>query len=172
MDFIVNLTSGFMNWFAQGGATFTGWVSGIIPQVVCLLTFMNSIIKLIGEEKVQKFAQKMTSIAVLRYSLFPFIAAMFLTNPMAYSFGKFVEEKYKPAFYDACVSIMHSITGLFPHANAGELFVYMGIAAGLQEAGYDLAPLAIRYFIVGIIVITIRGLLTERIYFRLAGIKK
>lgn len=172
MDVLVSLASGFMSWFTSGGETFTGWVSGIIPQVVCLLTFMNSIVMLIGEEKVQNFAQKLTHNAILRYTLFPFIACMFLCNPMAYSFGRFLEEKYKPAFYDAAVSFMHSITGLFPHVNSGELFVWMGIASGLQEAGYATNDLAVRYFLAGIVVILIRGLLCERIYFRLRGIKE
>ena len=64
---------------------------------------------------------------------------------------------------------LHPVTGLFPHANPGELFVYTGIAAGLQQAGYLTTGLALRYFIVGVIVILIRGLLTERIYFAMTG---
>jgi PTS system glucitol/sorbitol-specific IIC component len=92
------------------------------------------------------------------------MAVFFLGNPMCYTFGRFVEEKYKPAYYDATVSFVHPITGLFPHANAGELFVYLGIATGLQQAGLSTGGLAVRYFIVGLIVILLRGLLTERIY--------
>lgn len=72
--------------------------------------------------------------------------------------------KYKPAYYDSCVSFLHPVTGLFPHANPGELFVYMGIAAGITELGLGLGDLAVRYFIVGLIVIFIRGILTEKIY--------
>lgn len=172
MDFIVNIANGFMSWFTTGGETFTGWVTGIIPSVVCLLTFMNSIIKLIGEDKVEKFAKKLTSNIILRYSLFPFIAVMFLANPMCYTFGRFVEEKYKPSFYDAAVSFVHPITGLFPHANAGELFVWLGIANGVQKAGYSTGGLAVRYLIVGLIVITIRGIVTEKIYARLTKAAK
>lgn len=172
MNVISAIAQGFMGLFNAGGETFTGWVTGIIPQVVCLLTFMNSIIKLVGEEKVEKFAQKLTSNIILRYTLFPLIADIFLGNPMQYSFGRFVEEKYKPAFYDASVSFCHPITGLFPHANAGELFVFMGIAEGVQKVTGSYADLAARYFIVGLIVICIRGILCEKIYFRLAGIKK
>jgi PTS system glucitol/sorbitol-specific IIC component len=80
---------------------------------------------------------------------------------MCYTFGKFVDEKYKPAFYDAAVSFVHPITGLFPHANASELFVYYGIAEGLKQQGLSLGPIAVRYFIVGLIVIFIRGICTE-----------
>ena len=100
------------------------------------------------------------------------LADMFLGNPMQYSFGRFVEEKYKPSFYDASVSFCHPITGLFPHANAGELFVFMGIAEGVKKVAGSYADLAVRYFIVGLIVILIRGIVTEKIYFKLAGIKK
>ena len=186
MDVVANLAQGFIGLFTAGGETFTGWVTGIIPQVVCLLTFMNSIIKLVGEERVEKFAHKLTKYAITRYTLFhkltkyaitrytlfPLLADMFLGNPMQYSFGRFVEEKYKPSFYDASVSFCHPITGLFPHANAGELFVFMGIAEGVKKVAGSYADLAVRYFIVGLIVILIRGIVTEKIYFKLAGIKK
>lgn len=83
---------------------------------------------------------------------------------MCYTLGRFVKEKYKPAFYDTTVSFIHPVTGLFPHANPAELFVYMGIAAGLTQQGLSLGDLAVRYFLVGIVVIFIRGVITERIY--------
>ena len=133
MELITNLAQGFMSLFTAGGETFMGWVTGIIPTVVCLMTAVNSIIKLVGTERVEAFAAKITKYAVLRYTLLPLMAVFFLGNPMCYTFGRFVDEKYKPAYYDAAVSFVHPITGLFPHANAGELFVYMGIATGLQQ---------------------------------------
>ncbi|MCI2257270.1 PTS glucitol/sorbitol transporter subunit IIC, partial [Domibacillus sp. PGB-M46] len=55
------------------------------------------------------------------------------------------------------------ITGLFPHANAAELFIYMGIAQGITTLGLSTGPLAIRFFIVGLVVMLIRGIITERI---------
>ena len=99
----------------------------------------------------------------------PILAVIFLANPMCYTFGRFMEEKYKPAFYDATVSFVHPVTGLFPHANGGELFVYMGIATGITTLGLPLGDLAVRYFIVGIIVILIRGIVTEKIYARMSS---
>jgi PTS system glucitol/sorbitol-specific IIC component len=100
---------------------------------------------------------------ILRSSLFPVLAMFILCNPMAYTFGRFLKEEQKPAFYDSAVSFCHPITGLFPHANPGELFVYLGIANGITALGLQLGPLAIRYFVVGLIVILIRGIVTERI---------
>src|SRR3712207_8755837 len=79
---------------------------------------------------------------------------------MAYTMGRFLPERYKPAFYDSAVSFVHPITGLFPHANAGELFVYLGIAAGIHELHLGLGDLAIRYLLVGMVVNLIRGLVT------------
>lgn len=172
MEMISQIANAFMSVFAAGGETFMGWVTGIIPTVVCLMTAVNAVIKIIGDEKVDAFARKITKYTVLRYTLLPIMAVLFLGNPSCYTFGRFVEEKYKPAYYDACVSFVHPVTGLFPHANAGELFVYMGIATGIQQLGLETGTLAVRYFIVGVIVILIRGILTEKIYAALAGKKK
>lgn len=161
MDFLVKLAEGFIGMFQAGGETFMGLVTGIIPTLVVLITFINALIHLIGEERINRLAQKSTKNMILRYTVFPVLAVFFLTNPMAYTFGKFLPENQKPAFYDSAVSFVHPITGLFPHANAAELFVYLGIAAGITELGLSLGPLAIRFFLVGVIVILIRGIVTE-----------
>ncbi len=161
MDFLVKLAEGFSGIFNAGGANLTGLITGILPSLIVLLTFVNALVGLIGEERVYGFAQKTTKNVILRYTVFPVLAVFFLTNPMCYSFGRFLDEKQKPAFYDAAVSFVHPITGLFPHANAGELFVWTGIASGITTLGLSVAPLAIRYFLVGLIVILIRGIVTE-----------
>jgi PTS system glucitol/sorbitol-specific IIC component len=57
MDFVVNLAAGFMNLFTLGGETFVSWVTGIIPKVLLLLIFMNSLIAFIGQEKINNFAK-------------------------------------------------------------------------------------------------------------------
>lgn len=163
MEWFVKLAEGFIGMFEKGGETFVGMLTGIVPTLICLITAVNAIIKLVGENRIQRFAQKCTKNIILRYTVFPLLAVFFLTNPMAYTFGKFLPEKQKPAFYDSAVSLVHPITGLFPHANAAELFVYTGIAAGITQLNLSLGPLAIRFFIVGMIVILIRGIITEKI---------
>lgn len=161
MDFLANLAEGFIGLFNAGGEQFLGLVTGIIPTLVVLITFVNSMIRLIGEERVEGLAKLSTKNFLTRYTVLPVLAVFFLTNPMAYTFGRFLDEKYKPAFYDAAVSFVHPITGLFPHANPGELFVYLGVAAGLETLGLPLGDIAVRYFLVGVAVILLRGVVTE-----------
>ena len=171
MEVLARGAEGFIGLFQQGGETFVGLVTGILPTLIVLITFVNAIVKIIGEDRVQGVAKKATKNVVTRYTLLPLIAVFFLTNPMCYTFGKFLDEKYKPAFYDAAVSFVHPITGLFPHANPAELFVYLGIAEGIKQLGLPLGQLAVRYFLVGLIVIFMRGVVTEFITARMLGKK-
>ncbi|WP_394237710.1 PTS glucitol/sorbitol transporter subunit IIC [Niallia oryzisoli] len=162
MNFLVKIADGFIGMFQAGADVFIGFLTGIIPLLITLITAINALIKLIGEERIFGFMQKLSKYAVFRYTLIPFFACFFLTNPMAYTFGKFIPEKQKPAYYDATVSMLHPITGLFPHANASELFIFLGIATGFATVGNQ-SQLAILYLIVGFIVCLIRGVLTEKI---------
>src|SRR3954452_8712554 len=161
MDLFVKLAEGFMGMFKAGADVFMGFVTGIIPLLIVLITIVTALIKLVGEEKIFGFMKMISRFTIFRYTLIPFFSLFFLTNPMAYTFGRFIPEKKKPAFYDAAVSFCHPITGLFPHSNSAELFVYLGIASGLTTLHLSLEPLAVRYLLVGIIVILIRGLVTE-----------
>jgi PTS system glucitol/sorbitol-specific IIC component len=177
MQFLSNLATGFIGLFQTGGETFLGYFFsigddgqislGILPTLICLMTCVNAIIAIIGQDKVEKFGRLCGKNIITRYTIMPVIALFFFCNPMCYTLGRFLEEKYKPAFYDATVSFCHPITGLFPHANASEIFVYNGITAGLLTLGIkELGGIAIRYFIVGLIVILIRGIICERLTVR------
>ncbi len=159
----------FIGLFQSGASYFTGLVTGIIPLVIVLMTAFNAVVAWIGSERVERFANFASRPGVaylpLRYIALPIVAVFVLTNPMAYTMGRFLPERYKPAFYDSAVSFVHPPLGLFPHVNPGELFVWLGIAAGVQKAYGDVAmySLAVRYLLVGIVVIFIRGIFTERI---------
>nr|WP_263324669.1 PTS glucitol/sorbitol transporter subunit IIC [Neobacillus sp. Marseille-Q6967] len=163
MEWIKWLGEHFIGMFQAGGETFMGLVTGIVPTLVVLLTFTYAMMKFVGEDRVTRVIQFAAKYTLLRYTLMPVLSVLMLTNPMAYTFGRFLPEKQKPAFYDSAVSFVHPVTGLFPYANAGELFVYLGIANGIQELGLPVADLAVRYFIVGVVVILIRGIVTELI---------
>ncbi len=158
----------FIGMFQAGGDVFVDFVTGIIPLLIVLLTAVYFIVNLIGEERVQGAARFAAGNMFTRYTVLPFLAVFFLTNPMAYTFGVFLEEKYKPAFYDSAVSFVHPILGLFPHANPAELFVYLGVARGIQNQDLPLGPFAVRLILAGLVVILIRGIFTQYITFFLA----
>ncbi len=167
MDALVVAAEWFIGLFQQGGAVFLSLVGGIVPLLIVLLTGVNALVALIGPEKIDKVGEWAARDGIIyypvRYILLPFLAVFFLTNPMAYTMGRFLPEKYKPAFYDAAVSYVHPPLGIFPHINPGELFVWLGIAAGIEALGLSVVPLAVWYLVVGLIVIFIRGIVTERI---------
>lgn len=167
MEALARFAEGFIGLFQQGGAVFVSLVVGIVPLLIVLMTAVNTVIALIGPEKVEKLGETAARPGLiyypLRYMILPFVAVFFFTNPMAYTMGRFLPERYKPAFYDAAVSYVHPPLGLFPHINPGEIFVWAGIAAGITTLGFSLGDLAIRYLLVGLVVILIRGILTELI---------
>ena len=157
----------FIGLFQRGAEVFVSLVTGIVPLLIILMTFVNALIALIGPERIERVGEWAARPGLIyypvRYILLPVLSVFFLTNPMAYTMGRFLPERYKPAFYDAAVSFVHPPLGLFPHVNPGEYFVWGGIAAGLVQRGLGLGDLAIRYILVGIVVIFIRGIVTERI---------
>ncbi len=169
MDFLIPLVQGFVNIFQEGGKWWWALFSGVVPMIIVLMTAFNALVIAIGQERVDRFAKFASREGwiyfPLRYLLLPVVAVFVLTNPMAYTLGKFLPERYKPAFYDSAVSFVHPPLGIFPHVNPGELFVWFGIASGVQKAYGDvaMADLAIRYLLVGLVVILIRGIVTERI---------
>lgn len=167
MDTLVWLATHFIGMFQEGGKVFVSLVTGIVPTLIILLTGVNALIALIGPERIDRVgewaARPGLAYYPVRYIVLPVLSVFFLTNPMAYTMGRFLPERYKPAFYDAAVSYVHPPLGIFPHINPGELFVWLGIATGIQALGLDLTPLAVRYLLVGLVVIFIRGVVTERI---------
>ncbi len=153
----------FIGLFQAGADTFVGFVTGIIPLLIILLTAFYTLTNLIGQDRVQRTARFAAGNIFTRYTLLPLMAVFFLTNPMAYTFGTFLEERHKPAFYDSAVSFVHPPLGLFPHVNPGELFVWLGVAEGIRRLGLPLGDLAVRYLLAGLVVILIRGILTQYI---------
>jgi PTS system glucitol/sorbitol-specific IIC component len=169
MDALVSFAEGFIGIFKAGADWWWAVFVGIVPLVVVLMTAFNAIVAWIGEERIERFGKFASQEGIVylpfRYLLLPIVAVFVLTNPMAYTMGRFLPEKYKPAFYDAAVSFVHPPLGILPHVNPGELFVWLGIASGV-ESGYGataMADLAVRYFLVGMVVILIRGIVTERL---------
>lgn len=158
----------FIGVFQKGGAVFLGFVTGIIPTLVVLMTAFYAVTEFVGEQRVHGLARAAGRYALTRYTVLPVLAVFFLTNPMAYTFGVFLEEKHKPAFYDSAVSFVHPVLGLFPHCNPGEYFVWGGVLVAILELeksgkvppNYHVT-LALYYFAVGLVVILLKGIATE-----------
>ena len=161
MDIIVNLAEGFMGLFDAGAETFVGWVTSIVPRVLLLLIFMNALIALIGQERINKFAKICSGNVILAYGILPFLSAFMLGNPMALSMGEFLPERMKPSYYASASYHCHTNSGLFPHINVGEIFIYLGIADGISTLGLSTTPLAVRYLLVGLVMNFIAGWATD-----------
>ena len=161
MTYITKFAEAFMNLFQTGAETFVSWVTGIVPVVLMLLVLMNTIIAMMGEERVTKLAKASSKNIFTRYLILPFVATFMLGNPMSFTLGRFLPEYYKPSFYAVTAQANHTSNGLFPHINPGELFIYLGVAQGITKLGLNQMDLAVRYLLVGLVMNFIGGVVTD-----------
>nr|WP_317851637.1 glucitol/sorbitol-specific PTS transporter subunit IIC [Ligilactobacillus salivarius] len=118
-------------------------------------------VAIVGEEKMDKIARGASKNIFTRYLILPFLSAFMLGNPMSFTMARFLPEYYKPSYYAAQAQFCHTSNGVFPHINPGELFVWMGIAQGVQKLGLNSMDLAIRYLLVGLVMNFIGGWVTD-----------
>ncbi len=161
MKYITKFAEGFMNLFQTGADTFISWVTTIVPVVLMLLVLMNTIIAMLGEERVTKIARASSKNIFTRYLILPFLATFMLGNPMSFTLGRFLPEYYKPSFYAVTAQANHTSNGVFPHINPGELFIYLGIAQGVTKLGLNQMDLAVRYLLVGLVMNFVGGVVTD-----------
>ena len=136
MSYITKFAEGFMHLFQTGAETFISWMTGIVPVVLMLMVAMNTLIAFLGEERVTKVAKLSAKNPVTRYLVLPFLSA-------------------------SQAQFCHTSNGVFPHINPGELFVWLGIAQGIDTLGLNSMDLAIRYMFVGILMNFIGGWVTD-----------
>src|SRR5918997_815008 len=85
----------FIGLFQAGADTFVGFVTGIIPLLIVLLTAFYAITNLIGEDRVQRAARFAAGNILTRYTLLPLMAVFFLTKPFGHTFREVFGEKEK-----------------------------------------------------------------------------
>lgn len=147
----------FIGIFEAGGDQFVSWVKDIIPVILMLLVLLNAITYLVGKERVERLARRCSSNVFLRYLVLPFVSAIILGNPMAISMGRYLPEKYKPAYFASATYHCHTNNGLFAHINPAEMFLWLGIAEGVEKLGLSSVPLAVRYLLAGLVANFISG---------------
>ena len=61
MDAFTDLTQGFLSMFETGGEILLGWMTTLLPMVVCLMTAVSAVVKLIGESRVERITKSLTA---------------------------------------------------------------------------------------------------------------
>lgn len=158
--FLIDTVQEMVNTGAQQLIT---WVTQLLPKIFLFLILLNAVTSLIGRSRVERLAAKCGSNALLRYLVLPFLSAVVLGNPMAISMGRYLPERYKPAYFASASYHCHTNSGIFQHINPAELFLWLGIANGVLARGQDLFPLALRYLLAGLVANFVSGYATELI---------
>lgn len=158
IDHMITFITGL---FTYGGNFLVSWCSDLIPTIFMVLIFTNALIRLIPARLIEKTAALASRHLLLKYMLIPFFGAVLLGNPSALTLGRFLSEKDKPSYF-ACASFFcHTSNGIFPHINSSELFIWLGIAHGVELLGYPTHPLALRYLAAGLIANFLCGVVTD-----------
>jgi PTS system glucitol/sorbitol-specific IIC component len=144
-----------------GAQQLLAWVTELLPKTFMFLILLNAVTGLIGRARVERLAARCGSNAFLRYMVLPFLSAVVLGNPLAISMGRYLPERYKPAYFASASYHCHTNSGIFPHINPAEILIYLGIANGITQLGLDATPLALRYMLVGFIANFISGFATD-----------
>nr|WP_314267224.1 PTS glucitol/sorbitol transporter subunit IIC [uncultured Moellerella sp.] len=164
MNFFIDSAKSFVEFFKAAGDTFLGMASAIIPMLMALLLVVNFAMKLVGTGRMERLAMFLGKYRILAYGILPSISWFLLSFPGALTLGKLLPEKNKLAYQDALVTNAHPLTSLFPHVLPSELFIWLGISAGLTQLNLPIEELALRLIGAAIVIGIIRGFVTDFIF--------
>ena len=71
MEQIAKFAEAFINLFNLGGENLMGLVTGILPTLLVLITLVNALIAIIGQERVDKIASLASKNVITRYTILP-----------------------------------------------------------------------------------------------------
>ena len=128
----------FIGVFQAGGDEFMGLVTGIIPLLVVLLTAVNALIRLIGPERIDRLGEAPAARASsgTRSATWCCPCCRSSSSPTRWPtrwVGSCPRGSSRRSTTPPSASCTRS-PALFPHANPGELFVYLGVATGVAGA--------------------------------------
>lgn len=161
---MIQFAESFSNIFTACGQCLCDNIVGLLPSVMVLLMLFNAVCHWIGQEKIEKFSAVCAKNYILSYTVLPFISWFFLCNPACYTAGKFLKQRQRASLIDILATTNGPMLSIFPHVNPGELFIWLGIASGVEQLGYSVVPLAIRFFIAGWVLAFIRAFITEKLW--------
>ena len=150
---LVTAAKGLTGFFRAAGTTFIDNMYSILPMALIALTVLNAIVSLVGEDRFDKFAQKLTG-------------NFFVSSPIVFTFGRYLKEKYKAAFFEvANRTNMAPMMCLFPHVNPAEMYVWLGVYEGVVKMYGTQAGglLAVCTFLVGMCTSSLIGLTIETV---------
>ena len=153
----------FIGLFTEAGKQFAGLITGILPTLIVLLTSMYAMIAFIGEDRVTRAVQWSGRWMITRYTIMPILAVIVLTNPMCYTFGRFLRGAAQAGLLRLRGLVRPPGHHVLPLRQRRRAVRLAGRGGRGHQARRVARPLAIRYFMVGIVVIFIRGVCTELI---------
>ncbi|EPY4136471.1 PTS glucitol/sorbitol transporter subunit IIC [Klebsiella variicola] len=169
---LLSLTGGMFGFIHCAYGHFITLAVTVLPTFVLLRILLTVTLRLAGTARTEALARAFGRSRILTYGLLPVIGWLLLRAPGALALGFVLPEKSKPGFEDALTTLAHPMSTAFPGVVTPELVAWLSICAGLRVHGLSVTQLALRYVLTAVVVGLIRGIVTERIFLRLAARRK
>lgn len=169
---LLSLTGGVFGFIHCAYGHFITLAVTVLPAFVLLRILLTVTLRLAGTARSEALARTFGRSRILTYGLLPVIGWLLLRTYGALALGFVLPEKSKPGFEDALTTLAHPLSASFPCVVTPEVVAWLSICAGLRAHGLSVTQLALRYAVTAVVVGLIRGIVTERIFVRLAARRK